>query len=75
LVAEVLSASNTAAEMSERRKVCLENGGREFWIVDPKTRQVEVSTPEGHPITYKSGEQIPLRFAPGKTIAVDAIFE
>ena len=75
LVVEVLSPSNTVAEMRDKRKICLENGCREFWVVDPKQREVEVSTPDGHSITYKPGQQIPLFFADGSNIAVDAIFE
>jgi Uma2 family endonuclease len=75
LVVEVLSPSNTVAEMLERRNVCLENGGREFWLVDIDHRSVEVSTPDGRSITYKSGQSIALLFAPGATLAVDAIFD
>lgn len=72
LVIEVLSPSNTAAEMLDRRILCLENGAREFWLVDAGHRQVEVSTPDGHTITYKAGQEIPLFF--GGRISVDAIF-
>jgi Uma2 family endonuclease len=75
LVVEILSPSNTAAEMLEREQICLENGCREFWIVDLNRRQVKISTPEGRTATYKSGAAIPLFFATGKTLAVDAIFE
>ena len=72
IVVEVLSPSNTATEMLDKRNICLENGSREFWIVDTDHRQVEVSTPDGHTITYKSGQEIPLFF--GGRLAVDAIF-
>jgi Uma2 family endonuclease len=72
LVIEVLSPSNTAAEILEKRKLCLENGSREFWVVDTRFQQVEVSTPDGHTITYKSGQEIPLLF--GGRLAVDEIF-
>jgi Uma2 family endonuclease len=75
LVVEVLSPSNTASEILDRRQVCLENGAQEFWLVDIDHRQVEVSTPDGRSITYKSGQRIPLHAAPGSEIAVDAIFE
>lgn len=34
LVIEVLSPSNTATEIREKRKLCLENGSREFWVAD-----------------------------------------
>ena len=74
LVIEVLSPSNTAAEMIDKRTLCLENGSREFWVVDMDHRRVEVSTPDGRTMTYKSGQQIPLFFAPDAQIAVDAIF-
>ena len=72
IVVEVLSPSNTATEMIDKRNICLENGSREFWIVDSDHRQVEVSTPDGHTITYKSGQEIPLFF--GGRLAVDSIF-
>ena len=62
LVIEVLSPSNTAAEMLEKRKLCLENGSREFWLVDTRNRQVEVSMSGGGSVTYKSGQEIPLFF-------------
>jgi Uma2 family endonuclease len=72
LVAEILSPSNTKKEMLDKRKLCLENGSREFWLVDIEHRQVEVSTLDGQTITYQAGQQIPLFFGPA--VAVDAIF-
>jgi Uma2 family endonuclease len=75
LVVEVLSPSNTVEEMRDKRKLCLENGSREFWVVDPVQREVEISTPDGRSIIYKSGQQIPLFFAGERTLAVDAVFE
>jgi Uma2 family endonuclease len=73
LVAEILSPSNTKAEILDKKKLCLENGAREFWVVDIDHRKVEISTPDGRTITYKSGQQIPLFFAAG-ALNVDAIF-
>jgi Uma2 family endonuclease len=72
LVIEVLSPSNTAEELIEKRNLCLESGSREFWVVNGKRRHVEVSTPDGRTITYKSGQEIPLIF--GSSLTVDAIF-
>jgi Uma2 family endonuclease len=72
IVIEVLSTSNTASEMLDREQICVENGAREFWAVDPVRLQVKVSTPDGHYVTYKSGQEIPLLF--GGTLAVDSIF-
>jgi len=74
LVAEILSPSNTTKEMLDKGKLCLENGSREFWVVDLERRLVEVSTPDGRTITYAAGQQIPLFFGEG-ALAVDAIFQ
>src|SRR5437016_5006799 len=51
LAIEVLSPSNTVAEINEKEKLCLENGAREFWVLDADLRQVKVSTP-GRPHQY-----------------------
>jgi Uma2 family endonuclease len=73
LVVEVLSPSNSAAEMLDKEQICLENGCREFWIVDIDRRQVKVSTPDGHTVTYKAGQEIRVFYASGATVPVDAI--
>jgi Uma2 family endonuclease len=72
IVMEVLSPSNTASEMLDKEQICLENGAREFWVVDPVRRQVKVSGADGHAATYKAGQSIPLWF--GGTLPVDSIF-
>ena len=72
IVIEILSPSNTAAEMLDKEQLCLENGAKEFWVVDPARGQVKVSTADGRAATYKSGRQIPLFF--GGSIPVDGIF-
>src|ERR1019366_6679855 len=46
LVIEVLSPSKTAAEIYDKERICLANGAREFWVVDPDRRQVKVTTPD-----------------------------
>jgi Uma2 family endonuclease len=74
LVIEVLSPSNTAAEMRDKRKLCLANGCAQFWVVDPEQHEVEVSTPDGHSVIYGPGRHIELFFAAGSSLAVDAIF-
>jgi len=75
LVIEVLSPSNTASEMRDKRKLCRANGAREFWVVDPEQREVEISTPDGRSVIFGAGQQIPLFFAAGSHLDVDAIFE
>jgi Uma2 family endonuclease len=74
IVIEVLSPSNTVTEMLDKEKLCLENGCQEFWIVDPSLHLVKVSTPDGHTITYRAGQEIPLPLFNGGCLAVDTIF-
>ena len=62
LVVEVLSPSNTAAEMHDREPVCLANGSREFWVVDAIRAEVRVTTPDGHTVTWRSDGEIPVPF-------------
>jgi len=74
-VIEVLSPSNTAAEINEKEKLCLENGAKEFWVLDADLRQVKVSTPDGITTTYRSGQEIPLRLFGAGALKVDDIFD
>jgi len=73
IVIEVLSPSNTVAEIYDKEKLCLENGSKQFWVVDPDRRQVKVSTPDGRTVTYRAGQEIPLDLFAAK-LTVDAIF-
>jgi Uma2 family endonuclease len=74
LVVEVLSPSNTVYEINEKEAICLENGCKEFWVFDPALPQIKVSTPDGHTVTYKIGQQIPLPLFGNKTLEADEIF-
>jgi Uma2 family endonuclease len=74
LVVEVLSASNTASEIADREAMCLENGCREFWVVDPKRKTVRVSTPDRKSITYVEGEKIPLTLPAAADLDVADVF-
>src|SRR5436190_2717496 len=74
LAIEILSPSNTKKEIADKRKLCLENGSREFWVVDIEHRQVDVSTRDGRTISYKPGQQIPLFFTVGRRLDVGAVF-
>lgn len=48
LVVEVLSEWDTAQAVFDKRRLCLETGSREFWVVDVDLREVDVSTADGH---------------------------
>jgi Uma2 family endonuclease len=75
LAIEILSPSNTAREMLDKEQICLENGAQEFWVVDDQRKQVKVTSVSGHTAIYKTSQQIPLFFAPGQSLPVDAIFD
>lgn len=75
LVIEVLSPSNTAVEIYEKERICLANGAREFWVVDPDRCQVKVTAPDGRTVTWQSGHEIPLPLFGGEArVQVNDIF-
>jgi Uma2 family endonuclease len=74
LVIEVLSPSNTADEIIDKERLCLETDCLEFWVVDPKRHQVRVSKPDGSAQTYKAGQEIPLDIFGIGTLPVNEIF-
>ena len=74
LAIEVLPPSSTEAKLLDKETLCLENGCREFWVVDLDRQKVKVSTPNGSTVANGSGQEIPLYFANGAKFAVDAIF-
>ncbi len=71
IVVEVLSPSNSANDMFEREAICLENGGLEFWVIDPKRRSVRVSTRNGVTKVFREGQDVPFC---GGMIPVASIF-
>ncbi len=62
------------AEIYDKEKLCLENGAKQSWVIDPDRRQVKVSTPDGRTVTYRGGQEIP-RDLFAANLAVDAIFD
>lgn len=75
LAVEVLSPSNTAAEILEKETICLETGAREFWIVNPERRTVKVNPIDRPSRTYSMGEAIPLFCGEGESLPMNEIFE
>jgi len=73
LVIEVLSPSNTKAEMREKAALYLSTGCVEFWVVDPKLRSVSITRRDGQNVSFGSGAQVHLSLL-GADIAVDEIF-
>ena len=60
LVIEVLSPSNTRAEINEKAVLCLSSGAQEFWVVDPKGEIISVTRQDGVTTAYRTGDRIPL---------------
>ena len=73
LVIEVLSRSNTQAEMREKAALYLSTGAQEFWIVNPKRQDVTVLRREGGTTVYSIEHQLPLPLFEGE-LSVAAIF-
>ncbi len=74
LVIEVLSRSNTQAEMREQASLCLATGAEAFWMVDPKAKTVTVLHRGAKPRLYTRDGQIPLSFFDG-ALEVSQIFD
>lgn len=60
LVIEVLSPSNTKAEIREKAALCLSTGGEEFWAADVRSQAITVTRRSGETAVYRTGERIPL---------------
>ena len=60
LVIEVLSPSNTKAEIQEKAVLCLSTGAQAFWVLDARRKTVSVTPKGGEPVIYRIGDRIPL---------------
>jgi len=60
VVIEVLSPSNSASEILDREQICLANGAKEFWVVDPGYPRIKVTTSNGRSTIHVSGDEVPL---------------
>ncbi|MDR0495496.1 MAG: Uma2 family endonuclease [Treponema sp.] len=78
LVIEIMSPSNTHRELFLKFQYYLEAGVREYWVIDPETKKVNVHVHEnGHYITtlYKENAHIAVSVVPGLEIALDSLWE
>lgn len=74
LVVEIISPSNTNAQLREYTALCLANGCEEFWAVNHKAQTVTVISKNGHSVSYSAGMNVPLSVLGGHAISVDQIF-
>jgi Uma2 family endonuclease len=74
LVIEVLSDSNTAADIMRPQDDAFVGGALEFWAIEMQTRTVTVSRPDSTARTYRPGPDIPLTVLDGGVLPIDDIF-
>lgn len=56
LAVEILSESNTPAEMARKRREYFQSGARLVWLVDPKSRSVAVFTSSDQSVTLTESD-------------------
>jgi Uma2 family endonuclease len=75
--AEILSPSNTAAEMQRKFKLYRQAGVREYWVLDPESKTLLTHLfEEGRILSrfYGAGETAPVEILPGLEIALESVF-
>jgi Uma2 family endonuclease len=75
LVIEVLSPSNRPEKIRRQRVAAFSGGTREFWVIDPAARTIEVSVPGATSRIYREDETVPIGVLPGVLLPVRTIFE
>ena len=76
LVVEVLSASNTSRELDRKRRDYFGTGVELIWLVDPRTRSVDVYTALDHVTRLSASETLggdPV--LPGFTLSLQELFQ
>jgi Uma2 family endonuclease len=77
LVVEILSPSNTAAEMQRKLKLYRQAGVREYWVLDPESRSLHTYLFEEDRILsrfYGAEETAPVEILPGLDIVLGPVF-
>ncbi|MDR2536475.1 MAG: Uma2 family endonuclease [Treponema sp.] len=77
LVAEILSPSNTAIEMTRKFELYRKAGVREYWIVNPESKGLIIHRFHRNAITthsYGSADTVPVDLLPGLAISLEPVF-
>ena len=77
LVVEIVSPSNTHSELFRKFQFYLEAGVREYWVIDPETKSVQVHIYDnGHYLStaYKNNARIPVTVLPGLEIPLEDLW-
>jgi Uma2 family endonuclease len=75
LVIEVLSPSNTKAQLQETVSLCLAKGAIECWLVDSKRKSITVVRKDGATSLYEGETEIPLPAFGSDGLRLAEIFE
>jgi Uma2 family endonuclease len=79
LVVEILSPSSGSRDLIQKRRIYARSGVEEYWLVDPRSRQVTVfrfaETGESPIRIAAPGEQLASPLFPGFSIDVGSIFQ
>jgi Uma2 family endonuclease len=78
LVVEIVSPSNTHKELFLKFQYYLEAGVREYWVIDPEGKKLQVHINEnGHFLSssYKENDSVPVAILPGLNIALGSLWE
>jgi len=77
LVVEILSPSNTAIEMERKRRLYMEAGVREYWLVDPVNKGLSVYLFSDGAVSvnaYRNTGVVPVAVLPGLDIILEQVF-
>jgi Uma2 family endonuclease len=73
LVAEVLSPSTAFRDRQQKRRIYLDAGVAEVWIVDPEAKRIEVHTRDGRRAA-DGAETVASEVVPGFALSPDDVF-
>jgi Uma2 family endonuclease len=77
MIVEILSPSNTSGEYLRKFNLYLEAGVREYWIVLPEDKIVQVNLLEGGKylsVIHKAGASLPVSILDGLSISLNDVF-
>jgi len=74
-IIEILSPSNRRLKIERQRLAAFSGGTREFWVVDPKSKTIEVFVLGKPPRVYEVGNSIRVSVLPGASFRVGDLFK
>ena len=74
LAIEVVSPSNTPAEIARKIELYLSHGSSEVWVVRPRKRDIVVHRPDAAETVVRDGEILNSPLFPGKGLTLSSVF-